>query len=144
MNPRARHDARRAALHAIYQYQMTNKSILDIMSEVLADPYTKVTDIEYFQCITQGTVTDIEEINQLISPVISRPIADVSPLELAILRIAVFELRQCLQTPYPVVLNEAIELAKKYASSESYKFVNAALDQLIPILRQHEKKFHDQ
>lgn len=138
VNPKARHGARRAALHALYQYQVTGKAILDVSAEVLADPHTGMVDMAYFQELTNGAVNKLASLDEFIAPATDRPLKDVSPLELAILRVAVYELQDCLQTPYRVVINEAIELAKKYGAEDSHKYINGVLDKILPQLRQAE------
>ena len=138
VNPKARHGARRSALHALYQFHITGKPILDVAAEVLADPHTGMLDVEYFQELTQGAVTHIDALDALIAPVTDRPLNEISPIELSILRVAVYELTHCLQTPYRVVINEAIELAKKYGAEDSHKYINGVLDKIAPITREAE------
>jgi transcription antitermination protein NusB len=135
INAIARHTARRAALHVLYQYQMTNKPIRDLAEEVLADPHIGNIDLDYYRRLINDSGHHLIAIDELISPVTDRPLADISPLELAILRIAIFELTLCLDTPYRVVLNEAIELGKKYGAEDSHKYINGVLDKLIAQLR---------
>lgn len=138
MNRKARHKARCAGMQAIYQWHITNASIEDVLLEKLDEEQSKRIDRDYFRRLVTGFVEDQAAIDALISPLAARPFDDISPLELAILRLAVFELKSCLDTPYRVVLNEAIEIAKKYAAEDSHKFINGILDKTIPILRAAE------
>lgn len=138
ISPIARHTARRAALHVFYQYQITNKPIPDLAEEVLADPHIGNIDLDYYRRIVHKAADQLTVIDELISPVTDRPLEDISPLELAILRLAIFELRICMDTPYRVVLNEAIELAKKYGAEDSHKYINGVLDKLLIKLRSVE------
>ncbi len=142
VNPKARHGARKAALQAIYQHQLTKRPILEIMAEVLADPHTRMLDIEYFRKLAQGIVSNMEEIDGIITPVADRALIDITPLELTMLRLAIYELRYCISTPYRVVLNEAIELAKRYGAEDSHKYINGVLDKVVAQLRPIEVQQH--
>lgn len=138
VNPKARHGARRSSLHALYQQHITKKPILDIAAEILADPHTSMLDVDYFREITQGAVERLEILDELIAPVTDRPLNEISPIELSILRVAVYELKFCLQTPYRVIINEAIEIAKKFGAEDSHKYVNGVLDKILPTTRKAE------
>ena len=138
MNRKARHKARCSGMQALYQLQITDKSLADIELEILSDERSKKIDRDYFRRLVLGAVEDIDNLDALIAPHCDRPLLDVSPLELAILRLSMFELKHCLDTPYRVVLNEAIELAKKYGAVDSHKFVNGVLDKAVADLRSTE------
>jgi N utilization substance protein B len=77
----------------------------------------------------------IEEFDLLSIELLSRPIDQVDPVERAILRIGLYELKQRLDIPYRVVINEAVELAKNYGAEQSHKFVNGTLDKAAKGLR---------
>ena len=78
---------------------------------------------------------NIEALDQQMKPYLKRPIAELDPVELAILRLGNYELQHRLDIPYRVSINEWLELAKQFGSVEGYKFVNGVLDQLARQLR---------
>lgn len=80
----------------------------------------------------------MSSLDEAISPYLDRPLADVDPIEKALLRVAVFELSDCVDVPYRVVINEAIELAKVFAADDSHKFVNGVLDKAVKVIRPNE------
>lgn len=92
-------------------------------------------DAEFFAALLQGAVQAAPEARTIIEPLLSRSVAELSPVEHAILLMAYFELRHGVETPYRVIINEAIELAKKYGSSDGHKFINGVLDRLAGKLR---------
>ena len=81
--------------------------------------------------------TDLDE---EFTPCLDRALEEIDPVELAILRLATYELRNRLDVPYKVVINEGIELAKTFGATDGHKFVNGVLDKLAPALREAEVK----
>jgi N utilization substance protein B len=107
----------------------------DIEVNFIADNSKRRFDIEYFQLLLRGVTTDASIIDETISPFVDRPLDDIDHVEKAILRVAVFELKDCVDVPYRVVINEAIELAKSFAADDSHKFVNGVLDKAVKLVR---------
>ena len=99
---------------------------------------TKV-DMEYFQAILQGVSKDPAAIDAVIKPYLGRLPEELDPIEKAIMRLATFELTERIDTPFKVIINEAIELAKTFGAEDSHKFVNGALDKAVKTLRKHER-----
>jgi N utilization substance protein B len=77
-------------------------------------------------------------IEALITPHLDRPLAELSPVEYAVLLLGTFEMAQHMEVPYKVVINEAVELAKTFGGTDGHKFVNGVLDKLAPELRSVE------
>ena len=88
--------------------------------------------------LLRGVTSNISDIDDAISPHVDRPLEDIDQVEKAILRVAVFELKECVDVPYRVVINEAIELAKAFAADDSHKFVNGVLDKAVKLIRTKE------
>ena len=130
MSGSSRHLARRAAIQALYQWDMTQQSRLDIEKHFLADDRLKKTDNEYFQELVNEIPRLVEDIDSSLSPYIDRDIALVDPIEKAVLRLAAYELIHHAEIPYRVVLNEAIELSRTFGSENGYRFVNGILDKM--------------
>jgi N utilization substance protein B len=135
MNPTARRLARGYALQAIYQWQIAHNAPADIQAQFLAHQFNKKTDLEYFKELLNSIPDQYEELDNHMIPFLSRPIEELDPIELAILRISIYELAKRPDVPYRVVINEALELAKKFGSIEGYKFVNGILDHVARELR---------
>ncbi len=140
MSPVARRLARQYALQALYQWQLSQALPADIETQFLAKQINKRTDMEYFRELIHAIPTQHAELDQYMVPFLSRPINEVDPIELAILRLSIYELAKRLDIPYRVSINEALELTKKYGSVEGFKFVNGVLDHIARQLRAQEMR----
>lgn len=138
MKPSPRRKARELAVQAIYSWQVSQNVVNDIEVNFIADNSKRRFDIEYFQLLLRGVTANISDIDTAISPYVDRPLNDIDQVEKAILRVAVFELKDCIDVPYRVVINEAIELAKSFAADDSHKFVNGVLDKTVKLIRPEE------
>jgi N utilization substance protein B len=82
----------------------------------------------------------LAELDDLLAPLLERPLAQVDPVERAVLRVGAFELAHRPEVPYRVVINEAVELAKRFGAEQGHRFVNSVLDRLARDLRAVERK----
>jgi N utilization substance protein B len=130
MNPMARRNARHYALQAMYQWQVNGTPAQQIETQFIANQITKKIDLDFFKELIHSIPLDQPELDAQIIPFLRRPIQELDPIELAILRLATYELVNRLEIPYRVVINEALELTKKFGSVEGFKFVNGVLDQV--------------
>lgn len=142
MNPTARRLARQYALQGMYQWQLSDARPADIVLQLMAQQFNKKTDIEFFRELIYKIPEFHIELDNHMKPFLKRPIDELDPIELAILRIGIYELAKRLDIPYRVTINEALELAKKFGSIEGYKFVNGVLDQVAQQLRPLEIADH--
>jgi len=140
MNPTARRNARQYALQALYQWQLAGTPIKEIELEFLVHHIRGKTDLDYFKELIHAIPGNCEELDNRMKPFLSRPIHELDPIELAILRLGTYELSNRLDVPYRVAINEALELTKKFGSVEGFKFVNGILDQVARTLRMDEIK----
>ena len=138
MKPSPRRKARELAVQAVYSWQLSQNSVTDIEANFLTDNSARRFDIAYFQQLLSGVTANVSSIDEAISPHVDRPLDDVDHVEKAILRVAIYELKDCLDVPYKVVINEAIELAKSFAADDSHKFVNGVLDKAVKLIRPQE------
>ena len=136
MNVKARSKARRFALQAIYQWQ-TNplQTSEEICDQFLSRGNMQAVDMTYFMQLLNGVIDNVSYLDQLFEPYLDRTTNQLSQVERAILRLASFELSKQLAVPYRVVINEALELAKRFGASEGYKYVNGVLDKLAKMVR---------
>ena len=136
---RARSLSRRLAMQALYQWQMTGQSFPELRNQFASDEGYPEVDPEYFQQLLQGVVEGSAELDGMLAQWLDRPVAQLDPVEHAVLLIGVQELRQHPEVPYRVVLNEGVELAKKFGATEGHKFINAVLDRAARSLRAAEQ-----
>jgi len=130
--------ARRTALQALYQWQLTGQAPADIERQFREEQDLDRVDLDYFRELLYRVPEAAAELDAALTPLLDRPLAQVDPVERAILRIGAFELTHRPEIPYRVVLNEAIELARVFGAEQGHRFVNAALDRLSRTLRPHE------
>jgi N utilization substance protein B len=142
MNPTARRHSRHYALQAIYQWQVSGATASQIEAEFIKHQIKKKVDIEYFKESLHYVIQNASELDNEMVSFLNRPVKELDMIELAILRLAIFEFKHRLDVPYRVVLNEALELAKKFGSIEGFKFVNAILDQVAKKCRATEVTAH--
>ena len=133
-----RHNARRYALQAMYQWQVAGAAIADIEQEFLLKHIDKKVDMAYFKELIYAIPTQLDEIDGAIKPYLKRSMSAIDPVELAVLRIATYELLKRPDVPYRVIINEALQLTKKFGSVEGYKFVNGILDKIAKANRSVE------
>lgn len=135
---KARNRARRLALQALYEWQMTGTGEAEIKIRFLADKKDKTVDKEYFQELISGVINQADELDEIISPMLSRPLDEIDRVEHAILRLSTYELKHRPDIPYRVVINEGVELAKTFGADQGHKFINGILDKLAGSLRAAE------
>jgi transcription antitermination protein NusB len=135
INPIARHNSRRYALQAMYQWQIAGEAIEQIEMEFLRYHIDKKIDLAYFKELIHGVIKHQNDIDNEMRPFLKRSFQEIDPIELAVIRIAIYELLKRPDIPYRVIINEALELTKKFGSVEGYKFVNGILDRVAKIVR---------
>ena len=134
----ARRRARSAAVQALYQWHMTGQDAAEIERQFLADRLAEEAppvDRGFFRELLHGVVATAEKLDRRIEPLLDRPVAQVDPVECAILRIGAFELVERLEIPTGVTINEAVELAKTFGGENGHRYVNGVLDRLARDVR---------
>jgi N utilization substance protein B len=129
-----RRRARRYAVQAIYQWQLANQSYEMIEDQFITRHADEGVEWDYFKQLVTGVMHEVVAIDQQLSTAIDRPLDELTPVELAVVRLAVYELMYESAVPYKVVIDEALELTKKYGSAEGATFVNGVLDKLAHAL----------
>jgi N utilization substance protein B len=134
----ARTRAREFALQALYQHLVGRNEAADI------DAFTRdlsgfhKADSAHYDALLHGCVEQASALDALITPRLDRSLAEISPVERAVLWIGVYELQHCLDVPWRVVINECIELAKSFGGTDGHKYVNGILHPLAEQLRPAE------
>lgn len=139
-SPSPRRFARRLALQALYQWQLTAALPFEIEAQFIAAGSLEKVDVPYFLELLRNIPKQVEILDGHMRPILDRPIADLNPVELAILRIGLYEMVNRLDVPYRVVIDEALRLAKTFGTVEGFKYVNAILDKVAKVLRKVERE----
>lgn len=134
--------AREFALQAVYQWQLSGNAIHDIVNQFAIEKKPNTYEVEYFKELLEGVAKSLDELDEKLSPLVDRKIEQIDPVERAILRIAAFELMHHYEIPYRVIINEAVELAKKFGADQGHKYVNGVVDKLSRSVRQPEFNAH--
>jgi N utilization substance protein B len=136
VSPRRR--AREFVLQGLYQRQLSGNARDAIRAQLADASGFPKADAEYFDALWSGVTEEYDALVLLISPNLDRRVAELSPIERAILVMGAWELEHRREIPCRVVINEAVELAKSYGGTDGHKFVNAVLDKLAATLRADE------
>ncbi|MEY3007802.1 MAG: transcription antitermination factor NusB [Pseudomonadota bacterium] len=107
---------------------MNEAAVSDIEAEFRVDYDFSHVDLEYFQATLRGVVNTYGVLDAFLEPLLDRKLDDLDPVELAILRLGLYELKERIDVPFKVVINEAVSLAKKFGATDSHKYVNGVLD----------------
>jgi N utilization substance protein B len=134
----ARTRAREFALQALYQHLVGQNPVESI------DAFTRdlvgfhKADSVHYDALLHGCIESASTLDERIIPLLDRKMAEISPVEHAILWIGAYEFTHCLDVPYRVVMNECIELAKAFGGTDGHKYVNGVLHKIAPSLRAAE------
>ncbi|MBS3963719.1 MAG: transcription antitermination factor NusB [Methylomonas sp.] len=126
----AKTNARRCAVQALYQWQMSGDSLSRIEIYFLEEDHLKGAQKSYFSEIFHGVPGQLDVIDTALAEFTDRPMDKIDPVERAILRVGAYELIYRLETPYRVIINEAVNLAKAFGAEGSHKYVNGILDKV--------------
>lgn len=138
MKKSARRQSRELATQGLYQWLLSNASSGEIDAQLRGALGYDKADKELLDAILHGVIREHTTLVEALTPSLDRPIDQLSPVERAVLLIATFELTHHVETPYRVIINEAVELAKTFGGSDGYKYVNGVLDKLAAQVRAPE------
>ena len=124
----ARSRARRRALQAVYAWQVSATPMPRVVAQFEHEQEMEIADIDYFRDLALGVERERAVIDTRLRDFLDREVDEVDPIERAVLRIAAFELLHRIDVPYRVVLNEAIEVSKRFGSENGHTYVNSVLD----------------
>lgn len=135
-----RKKARELLLQALYSWQVSHTDIAAIEAHFLVEHNPSKFDVAYFSELLHGIPAKRDEIESSFAGFLSRPLSELDPVEKSILWLSAYELLFRPDVPYKVVINEALELAKRFGGTDGHKFINGVLDQLAPSARAMEYK----
>ena len=136
----ARSRARRRALQALYAWQLSGSHMNAVIEQFRHEQDMEVADLDYFEDLLHGVEQHVAELDASLRPYLDREVAEVDPIERAALRLAAYELKYRPDVPYRVVINEAIEVTKRFGADHGHSYVNGVLDKLAGELRSVEKR----
>ena len=134
--PRKR--ARRRALQAIYQWQITHQDANEILRQFREIQDLSQVDVGHFEELLRGVINESKRLTDALEPFMDRPMDQVDVMERVVLMIGAWELLECPEMPYRVVLNESVDLARRFGSEQGHSYVNAVLDKAARKLRADE------
>ena len=134
----ARRRSRELATQGLYQWLVSGAPGGEIDAQLRGAQGFDKADQEHLDAILHGVIRDSEALSADLTPCLDRPIEQLSPVERAVLLVAAYELKNHVDIPYRVVINEAVELAKTFGGVDGYKYVNGVLDKLSAQLRAAE------
>lgn len=137
-NRTPRHRAREFALQGLYQWLLNNEDAGAIEAHIREAHGFDKADAAHFDALLYGAIKDVATLRADLSPLIDRPIGQLSPVEHAALLIGAFELKNHVEIPYKVIINEAVELTKSFGGIDGHKYVNGVLDKLAAKVRDVE------
>jgi N utilization substance protein B len=134
----ARRRARELALQGLYEWLLSRADAGAVDAHVREQEGFDKCDREHFELLLHGTIRDAEAIDAMLAAHIDRKVELLSPIEHAALMIGAFELMRCIEIPYKVAINEAVELAKSFGGTDGHKYVNGVLDKVAAEVRRIE------
>jgi transcription antitermination protein NusB len=137
-NRTPRHRAREFALQGLYQWLLNNEDVGAIEAHIREAHGFDKADAEHFDALLYGAIKQVAELRASLTPLIDRTITELSPVEHAALLIGAFELKNHIEIPYKVVINEAVELTKSFGGIDGHKYVNGVLDRFAAVVREVE------
>ena len=126
----ARTLARRNAVQAIYQWQITHADLSEIERQFVEEHGLGKADPEYFSELLHTIPSRLDEIDRALVEFSDRGVEEIDPVERAVLRIGCYELMFRPDIPYRVALNEGVNLAKAFGAAHSHKYINGILDKI--------------
>ena len=134
----ARRRARRALMQAVYAWQMTDGDLADIAGQFDGSKHLKDADEGYFRECLRGVLSGVAELDSLFEPYLDRRIDQLDYVERAILRAGSYEMKARLDVPARVVIDEWVEMAKRFGAQDSFRYINGVLDRVARAVRSAE------
>lgn len=131
----ARSRARALIVQSLYQMQITGHDVRELLSQFHERSDYQRVDQAYYDEVLEAVCGARDELEKNIDEIADRPIAQLDPVERGILLLGFYELQSKIDVPYKVVINESVNLAKRFGSVDGHKYVNALLDRAAEKLR---------
>lgn len=133
-----RRRARELALQGLYEWLVSKAPAVQIDAHMREQEGFDQCDATHFDALLHGCIAEASEIDARLARHVDRKTSHLSPIEHGALMIGVYELEHCIDVPYKVAINEAVELAKGFGGTDGHKYVNGVLDKAAAELRTTE------
>jgi N utilization substance protein B len=137
-DPWSRRRARRLLLQALYQWQMSGADEAEIERQFREDPNFERVDADFFHEVLRGVIGSCAALDECLAPLLDRKVMELDRVELALLRMGVYELCHRHDVPFKVAIDEAVGLARVFGAEESHRYVNGVLDKVARSQRARE------
>ena len=131
----ARRRSREAALQGLYQWLVTGDEVAVIDAHMRELEGFGKADVAHFVTLLNGCISEASDLDAILARHVDRKTTELSPIEHGVLMIGAYELKHCIDIPYRVAINEAVELAKSFGGTDGHKYVNGVLDRAASDLR---------
>jgi N utilization substance protein B len=136
----ARRRSREFALQGLYEWLLAGDEAAAVQAHMAEQDGFDKCDRAHFDALLHGGIEQAAALDAVLARHVDRKTTQLSPVEHAVLMIGTFELMHCLDVPYRVAINEAVELAKSYGGTDGHKYVNGVLDKCAAELRPSEAR----
>jgi transcription antitermination protein NusB len=137
-DPWSRRRARRLLLQALYQWQMSGTDEAEIERQFREDPNFERVDAQFFHEVLRGVIGSCAALDECLAPLLDRKVLELDRVELALLRMGVYELCHRHDVPFKVAIDEAVGLARVFGAEESHRYINGVLDAVARSQRARE------
>lgn len=134
----SRRRSREIALQGLYEWLLAGSDAGEIEAHMREQEGFDKCDVVHFDALLHGCIREAAPLDEVLSRHVDRPTAELSPIEHGVLLVGAYELKNCLDVPYKVAINEAVELAKSFGGTDGHKYVNGVLDKAAAELRPTE------
>ncbi|TSA21163.1 MAG: transcription antitermination factor NusB [Betaproteobacteria bacterium] len=131
--------SRELVLRALYQWQLNESTLAELVAQAAATDIHAKANVTHFETLLAGILKHAATLDETLAPLLDREAAALSPIEHGVLLLGAYELIHQLDVPYRVVLNEAVDLTKRYGGTDGHKYINGVLDKLSRVVREAER-----
>ena len=135
---KGRSNARKKAMQALYQWQMSGNDLSEIEAQFHEEQNMEKVDVDYFSALLHEVPAQVNSLDELIAKYSDRKDSELDPIEQTILRLSAYEIKNRIDIPYKIIISESLTLSKLFGSDKSHAFVNSVLDKLAKDLRKVE------
>jgi N utilization substance protein B len=134
----ARRRSREVALQGLYEWLISGADAGVVEAHMREQEGFDKIDTAHFDALLHGCINEAADLDAVLTRHVDRKTTELSPIEHAVLMIGAYELKHCIDVPYKVAINEAVELAKSFGGTDGHKYVNGVLDKAAAELRATE------
>ena len=133
-----RRRSREIALQGLYEWLISGRDVELINAHMREQDEFERCDLAHFDLLLRGCIEEAAALDAVLEGHVDRKTTELSPVEHGVLLIGAYELKYCIDIPYKVVINEAVELAKSFGGTDGHRYVNGVMDKIAVDLRSTE------